>query len=228
MTKTNKFLSAALIAAVMACFAGYAVAMSETPKNEVIEIGGKNFVIPSGLKAGYDENAKAIRFIADARTLEIVRKGHSNPGMKDVIEVFVVEDGNKPYGEKNFWPNPLARTDYFDCKPYELADTEYEFCQYDRGQEAIHIWGQKLYVLREKGTVNPVLLLGCNDMQKAALPNPICEGKALLLGNIHVRYVYSIENFARALEIDQAIRQAITEFHNLTGETRNVVHTEPR
>ncbi len=193
-------------------------------EGQLVSIAGKQFLIPYDFNAVYEKDAGAIRFAFDANTFQTLNHESTPEKKKTLVNIIVVADGSSPYGEQDFWPNPLRGNIYFNCSSYIIKDKKYELCQYDRRDEPIHIWGRDLYVLREKDATNPILLIGCAESKKNKSLNPTCEGKGVILGNIHIRYTYSINNFENAFFIDQAIRQIVTYFYNLAEEKRNVIH----
>lgn len=201
-----------LFACLMPMFTGFgrrAFAMGETPKAEIINVGGKQFLIPRNNKALYDENTKTIRFILDASTLKIPNKEDINPDAKRMIEVFVMEIENNSYGEQKFWPDPLKKWSAKECITQHINAEQYQWCSYGPIGKDVRVWGDQVYsILNAEGATT--LVLGCNNNPSI---NPLCEGLGLMWGNIHLRYTYSADNFDNALQINQALRKIITEFH---------------
>ncbi len=182
-----------------------------------IQIADKKFVLPVNFKNWQykrisNDNGvyKQLSFILNTDTFRPIKAEYGD-GITTNFHVELRPMASE-FGEKKFWTkdDPIYKIDPKNCKDYSLSDNEYLFCEQGR-KIRLDSWGDDFYSIRDKKTGEYIAIIGCADFSPHG--NAVCSGRARILDNLQVEYLYRREHFNRAVEFDHRARVLILSLY---------------
>lgn len=194
---------------------------TSSPGSTEIQIADKTFIIPekwqywqyAEIANADNEKYKQLRLTVDVVTFEPIKPSYKNENTRNLhIEIRPLR---AEFGEKYYWTNhdPVLGAQFFGCHEYTYNSTPYKFCK--NGKSPVLVDGGDIYYSIQNLTSQEyVSIIGCMTPDKYKHLNPVCNARSRLLDNLQIEYHYRLENFNRAIEIDQKIHEVVSKLYS--------------